>query len=77
MRGLAIRGYGGVLHPTIFILPTHLRKINRASHCVAYEVRGKSSLSANWTRTKSVCRQIGDIHPTKNCRWLPSAWRGV
>ena len=54
--------------PPIPCLLAHLLDITSASqHCVADKTQGKSYLSANLARMKSVCHQIGVVHPINNC----------
>ena len=71
-RGVAIRGCGGVPPPPIFSLSAHLPKINSAHinnskiNSIADKYHGKSYFSANWVGTKSVCGQLGVVHPTKS-----------
>ena len=45
---------------------TSLSKINSAPQCcIAEKTEGMSYLSANWAQRKSVCRQLGVVHPSK------------
>ena len=51
----------------IFSMSVHLLNRNSAHPCyIADETKVKSYLSENWGRTKSLCRQIGVVHPTKS-----------
>ena len=53
----------------MFNLLANLPNINSPrQRCVVDKARGKSFLSANWDRMKSVCQKIGVVHPTKNFR---------
>ena len=49
-----------VVHLPIFSLSAQWPNINSARQCyIAGKTQVKSYLSANWARTKSVCRKIG------------------
>ena len=47
-------------HPPLFSFSVHLPNIHSARQlCIADKTQEKSYLSADWARTKTVCRQIG------------------
>ena len=56
-RGVAI-GVRGCHTPPMSSFSAHLPN-SAPQQCIADKAQGKPYLSANWARTKSVCRQIG------------------
>ena len=63
-RGIAIEGAEGCRTPK-YSLSAHLPNINIARPCrIADKTLGKSYLSTNRARTKSIGRQTGVVHPT-------------
>ena len=56
--------------PQIFSLSANLPDISSArQRFIASKAQGKSCFSANWSRTKSVCRQIGLERSLFSANW--------
>ena len=69
----SLRGCGGCHRPLEFSLSAHLPNINSAlQRCIAEKTQGKSYLSANLARAKSICWQIGVVHPTNFFSFAPA-----